>query len=176
MQLDANQGYDLAHFRTLLSDRTKLVALPHVSNTLGCICPVKEVVEAAHAVGACVLLDACQSVPHMPVDVGVCMALDGQGCIRREGTSEAAPEAVRRAVGGGCRSGWGRLLSVTNPIEAGTCRQGDVAGRRLGALAGGGGGSVWVTVQGPVKKQQPDGMSHRGYLPPLPVHPWGREY
>jgi len=70
VQLDANQGYDLAHFRTLLSDRTKLVALPHVSNTLGCICPVKEVVEAAHAVGACVLLDACQSVPHMPVDVG----------------------------------------------------------------------------------------------------------
>ena len=35
-----------------------------------------------------------------------------QGCIRREGASEAAPEAVRRAVGGGCQSGWGRLLSV----------------------------------------------------------------
>ena len=48
-----------------------------------------------------------------------------QGCIRREGTSEAAPEAVRQAVGGGRRSGWGRLLSVTNAIEAGTCRQGD---------------------------------------------------
>ena len=44
-----------------------------------------------------------------------------QGCIRREGTSEAAPEAVRQAVGGGCQSGWGRLLSVTN-VEAGTCR------------------------------------------------------
>ena len=49
----------------------------------------------------------------------------GQGCVRREGTSEAAPKAVRQAVGGGCRSGWGRLLSVTNAIEAGTCRQGD---------------------------------------------------
>ena len=42
-----------------------------------------------------------------------------------EGASEAAPEAVRVAVGGGCRSGWGRLLSVTNAIEAGTWRQGD---------------------------------------------------
>ena len=58
-----------------------------------------------------------------------------QGCIRREGTSEAAPEAVRQAVGGGCQSGWGRLLSVTDAIEAGTWRQGDR--HRLGALDGG---------------------------------------
>ena len=49
----------------------------------------------------------------------------GQGCIRREGTAEAAPEAVRQAVGGGCQSGVGRLLSVTNAVEAGTWRQGD---------------------------------------------------
>ena len=49
----------------------------------------------------------------------------GQGCIRREGTSEAAPEAVRQAVGGGRQSGWGRLLSVANAIEAGTWREGD---------------------------------------------------
>ena len=48
-----------------------------------------------------------------------------QGCIRRKGTSEAAPEAVRHAGGGGCQSGWGRLLSVANAIEAGACRQGD---------------------------------------------------
>ena len=48
-----------------------------------------------------------------------------QGCIRRERTSEAAPEAVRQAVAGGCRSGWGRLLSVINAIEAGTWREGD---------------------------------------------------
>ena len=42
--------------------------------------------------------------------------------------------------GGGCQSGWGRLLSVTNVIQAGTWRQGDVAGHRLGAVEGGGGG------------------------------------
>ena len=45
--------------------------------------------------------------------------------IRRESTSEVAIEAVRQAVGGGCESGWGRLLSVANAIEVGTCRQGD---------------------------------------------------
>ena len=44
----------------------------------------------------------------------------GQGCIRSEGASEA----VRQAVGGGCQSGWGRLLSVTNAIEAGAWRHG----------------------------------------------------
>ena len=42
----------------------------------------------------------------------------GQGCIGREGTSAAVQEAVRQAVAGGCQSGWGRLLSVTNAIEA----------------------------------------------------------
>ena len=46
---------------------------------------------------------------------------DAQGCIRREGTSEE----VGQAVGGGCQSGWGRLLSVRNAIEAGTWRQAD---------------------------------------------------
>lgn len=43
----------------------------HVSNALGCINPVTEVAEAAHAVGAKVLVDGCQSVPNMPVDVQV---------------------------------------------------------------------------------------------------------
>ena len=49
----------------------------------------------------------------------------GQGCVRKAGASGAAPEAVRQAVGGGCQSGCGRLLSVTNAMEAGTWRQGD---------------------------------------------------
>ena len=47
------------------------------------------------------------------------------GMHERGGASEAAPAVVRQAVGGGCQSGWGRLLSVTNTIEAGACRQGD---------------------------------------------------
>ena len=66
----------------------------------------------------------------------------GQGCIRGEGTSEVAPESVRQAVGGGCQSGWGRLLSVTNAIEAGTWRQGGWAPWREGGLQGGMGGGA----------------------------------
>ena len=58
-----------------------------------------------------------------------------QGCIGREGTSEAASEAVRQAVGGDCRSGWGRLLSVTRATEAGTWGT-------VGAVEGGGGGGL----------------------------------
>ena len=65
----------------------------------------------------------------------------GQGWIRREGTCEAAPEAVRQAVGRGCQSGWGRLPSVTNAIEAGSCRQGD-SGWALAGRPGGGWGGV----------------------------------
>ena len=48
------------------------------------------------------------------------------------GASEAAPEAVRQAVGGGCQSGWGQVMSGTNAIEAGV--RGTVAGHRVGAL------------------------------------------
>ena len=47
----------------------KLVAISHVSNTLGTIAPLETIVPAAHAAGAIVLIDAAQSVPHMPVDV-----------------------------------------------------------------------------------------------------------
>ncbi len=53
----------------LLSKRTKLVALPHVSNVLGLINPAKEICERAHRVGALVLVDGAQSVPHFSVDV-----------------------------------------------------------------------------------------------------------
>jgi len=67
--LDASESLDLDALRALITPRTKLVALAHVSNTLGCVNPVREVVAAAHAAGALVLLDACQSLPHMPVDV-----------------------------------------------------------------------------------------------------------
>ena len=54
---------------TLLTERTKLVAITHVSNVLGTINPVQELTAAAHAVGAKVLIDGAQSVPHFDVDV-----------------------------------------------------------------------------------------------------------
>ena len=65
-----------------------------------------------------------------------------QSCSRREGTAEAAPAAVRQAVGGCRRSGWGPLLSVT--LEALKLAHGvreTVAGHAPGALEGGGGGT-----------------------------------
>ena len=61
--------FDVAQFKTLLSKKTKLVATSYVSNTLGCISPVGTIVNLAHSQGAKVLLDACQAVPHMQVDV-----------------------------------------------------------------------------------------------------------
>ncbi|WPJ95736.1 cysteine desulfurase [Coraliomargarita algicola] len=60
---------DLEAFTDLLSERTKLVAMVHVSNALGTINPAKALIQEAHARGVPVLLDGCQSVPHMPVDV-----------------------------------------------------------------------------------------------------------
>lgn len=69
VELTPNGIFDLEQFKTLISDKTKLVSTVHVSNTLGCINPVKEIAEIAHQYGAKVLIDACQSVPHMAVDV-----------------------------------------------------------------------------------------------------------
>jgi cysteine desulfurase/selenocysteine lyase len=60
---------DLTQLPQLITDQTKVVALTHQSNVLGTINPLTEIVSAAHAVGAVVVLDACQSVPHMKVDV-----------------------------------------------------------------------------------------------------------
>ncbi len=53
----------------LFTKKTKIVAFSHVSNVLGTINPVKDIIKKAHAVNALVVLDAAQSVPHMPVDV-----------------------------------------------------------------------------------------------------------
>ena len=60
---------DLQAFERLITRRTRLVALAHVSNVLGTINPVAEIVERAQAAGARVLLDGAQAAPHLPVDV-----------------------------------------------------------------------------------------------------------
>jgi cysteine desulfurase/selenocysteine lyase len=56
-------------YEQLLSDKTRLVAVAHVSNTLGTVNPAREIVEKAHAVGAKVFLDGAQATPHQAVDV-----------------------------------------------------------------------------------------------------------
>ncbi|MBS27582.1 MAG: cysteine desulfurase [Alphaproteobacteria bacterium] len=59
----------MSAFEELLGPKTKLVAVAHMSNVLGTVLPVEEITRKAHAVGAKVLLDGCQSVTHIPVDV-----------------------------------------------------------------------------------------------------------
>jgi cysteine desulfurase/selenocysteine lyase len=70
IELDDEGKLRLDELDQLLTSRTRLVALTHVSNALGTVNPVAQIIEAAHAKGALVLLDGAQAVPHMKVDVG----------------------------------------------------------------------------------------------------------
>ncbi|KAL4339142.1 hypothetical protein GQ457_08G001740 [Hibiscus cannabinus] len=69
VSLDENEVPDVEELRGMISERTELVVVHHVSNVLGSVLPIENIVIWAHAVGAKVLVDACQSVPHMVVDV-----------------------------------------------------------------------------------------------------------
>jgi cysteine desulfurase/selenocysteine lyase len=60
---------DLSNINSVITEDAKVVALTHQSNVLGTINPLEEITKRAHEVGAVVVLDACQSVPHMPIDV-----------------------------------------------------------------------------------------------------------
>ena len=60
---------DLNDFHSKLSNRTRIVAIGHVSNALGTVNPIADIVSAGHAVGALVVVDGAQAVAHMPVDV-----------------------------------------------------------------------------------------------------------
>jgi len=62
-------SFDLEKFEARLSDRTKLVAITHMSNVLGTVTPAKEIVRIAHERGIPVLLDGSQAAVHLPVDV-----------------------------------------------------------------------------------------------------------
>jgi cysteine desulfurase / selenocysteine lyase len=67
--IDDQGTLDMDEFRRLLGPRTKLVSVAHVSNALGTINPVREIVELAHEQGVPVIVDGAQAVPHMQVDV-----------------------------------------------------------------------------------------------------------
>jgi cysteine desulfurase/selenocysteine lyase len=67
--IDTSGEVDLAAFERLLTPRTRIVAVAHVSNALGTINPVRRMSELAHAAGAVVLVDGAQAVPHLPIDV-----------------------------------------------------------------------------------------------------------
>ncbi|MBA2728125.1 MAG: cysteine desulfurase [Parachlamydiaceae bacterium] len=59
----------MEEFKKLLTSRTKIVALTHISNALGTVNPIKDIAALAHACGAVLLVDGAQAAPHMPVDV-----------------------------------------------------------------------------------------------------------
>jgi cysteine desulfurase/selenocysteine lyase len=59
----------LEEYNKLLTPRTKIVGITHVSNVLGTINPVKTMIEMAHGYGACVIVDGAQSIPHLAIDV-----------------------------------------------------------------------------------------------------------
>ena len=65
---------DLDDLRSQITERTKLVSMVQVSNTLGCLNPIEQVAALAHAAGALVLVDACQSLPHLPLNVAALRA------------------------------------------------------------------------------------------------------
>ena len=69
IELDADGEFDLDQARTLFNQRTRIVSIAHMSNVLGTIAPVAELSEMAHAVDATMIIDAAQSVPHLPLDV-----------------------------------------------------------------------------------------------------------
>ena len=69
LPVDDEGAVHLDQFRGLLSERTKIVAVTHVSNVLGTVYPIKEMARLAHQVGAVILIDGCQGITHMPVDV-----------------------------------------------------------------------------------------------------------
>jgi len=67
--IDDRGNFLIDEFEKLLCSKTKLVAVTHVSNVLGTILPIKEIVQRAHNVGAAVLIDGCQGIVHEGVDV-----------------------------------------------------------------------------------------------------------
>jgi cysteine desulfurase/selenocysteine lyase len=154
---------DLGSFDRLLRGPVKLLAFAHVSNVLGTLNPAREIVARAHAVGARVLVDAAQSVPHLPVDVG---ALDcdfaafsghkmcgptGIGVLY--GRPELLDEMPPFLAGGGMirRVGYAEATwaDVPGKFEAGTAAIAEAVG--LGAavdyLSGVGMDAVWAHEQ-----------------------------
>jgi cysteine desulfurase / selenocysteine lyase len=96
-------------FEKVLTDRTKVVAITYVSNVMGYVTPIKEIIDLAHKKGAVVILDAAQAVPHMAVDV---KALDVD-YLAFSGHKMFGPSGV------GVLFGKNKLLNMLEPVEYG---------------------------------------------------------
>ncbi|MDE7384785.1 MAG: SufS family cysteine desulfurase [Anaeroplasmataceae bacterium] len=107
--LNAEGRITIEAFKSVLTDKTKVVAITYVSNVMGYITPIEEIISLAHEKGAIVVLDAAQAVPHMPVDV---KALDCD-FLAFSGHKLCGPTGI------GVLYGKGKLLSKMSPIEFG---------------------------------------------------------
>lgn len=145
VRIDGQGRLDQAHFAELLALKPKIVALPHVSNALGTMNPVAEMIAKAHEAGAVVLIDGAQSVPHMPVDVQALdadfLAFSGHKMLAPMGSGALFGklpilEAMPPFMGGGgmirkVRIDGSTWADVPARFEAGTPAVGDAIG--LGA-------------------------------------------
>jgi cysteine desulfurase/selenocysteine lyase len=100
---------DLSAVDDVITDRTRVLAVTHQSNVLGTVNPIAMLAQRAHAVGALVVVDACQSVPHMPVDISDL----GADFIAWSGHKMLGPTGI------GCLWGRAELLDVMPPFLTG---------------------------------------------------------
>ncbi len=107
--IDDAGNFLFEEFEKLLSDKTKLVALTHVSNALGTVLPVAQIIRASHAAGAKVLLDGAQAAPHQALDV---QAMDVDFYV-------IAPHKIYGPTGIGVLYGKQDLLNAMPPYQGG---------------------------------------------------------
>ncbi len=108
-RITEDQCLDMDHFKSLFTDRTKLVSIAHISNVLGRINPIEEIIAYSHERGAKVLIDAAQSIAHIPVDV---RALDVDFLVF-SGHKMCAPNGI------GVLYGKADLLNAMPPYQGG---------------------------------------------------------
>lgn len=107
--IDDDGNFLFEEFEKLLSPRTKVVAITHISNALGSITPIAEIIQAAHDAGAVALVDGCQAAPHHRLDV---QALDADFYI-------FAPHKIYGPTGIGVLYGKADLLNAMPPYQGG---------------------------------------------------------
>jgi len=107
--LQENGTISLEDYVGLLSNKTKIVAITYVSNSLGTVNPIKEIIRLAHEAGAIVLVDAAQAIQHMPVDV---QYLDCDFLV-------ASGHKIYGPTGTGFLYGKEALLEIMPPYEGG---------------------------------------------------------
>ena len=174
---DPSGAFDLAELDTLLTEeagRVKLLALPHASNVLGNVLPVREMADRAHEAGAIVLLDAAQSAGHhrVPVDaLGIdLLAFTGhKGLLGPQGTGGLwvregiAVGPLLRGGTGGDSSTLDMPAGLPDRLEAGTQNAPGIAGL-LAALE-------WLLKQGPDRVREGEAAMKRRLLEGLRTIP-----